>query len=80
MILDFTKVELIPGNNGKDCKGNGTKTNDFGQLIECCCEECDYYLCCYENISEEACEHCNDIKCPRANKTETLFDKASPKA
>ena len=25
MILDFTKVELIPGNNGKDCKGNGTK-------------------------------------------------------
>lgn len=68
MILDATKVELIPGQNGKYCKGNGTHKNDLGSLIECCCDECDYYFCCFGNHTKEECNRCSDSKCPHANK------------
>ena len=47
MIIDVTGIILTPGNNGKDCEGNGEHRGSFGNLIECCCEECDYYLCCF---------------------------------
>lgn len=50
MILDVTGIELTPGNNGKDCLGNGEHIDELGEIIECCCEECDYYLECFENI------------------------------
>ncbi len=33
MIIDITGIELIPGNHGKDCPGNGENGN------ECCCDE-----------------------------------------
>ena len=39
MIVDVTGVVLIPGNQGRDCPGNGNQPN-----IECCCDECDYML------------------------------------
>lgn len=65
MILDVTGIELIPGNEGRDCPGNGSHLDDKGLPIECCCDECDYYLCCLEGQTEEDCQQCYDGDCPR---------------
>ena len=46
MIIDVTGTVLTPGNDGKDCLGNGSHYDEFGNLIEICCEQCDYFLCC----------------------------------
>ena len=43
-IFDVTGVELTPGKPDA-CLGNGE------QGYECCCDECDYYLLCF-NESE----------------------------
>ena len=66
MIIDITGVELTPGNEGKNCKGNGLFVDSDGKTIECCCEECDYMLCCIERHNSKKCEECLDIKCPNA--------------
>lgn len=63
MIIDITGIELTPGNNGKDCKGNGEHFDEQGNLIECCCDECDYLLCCTSDNVD--CNGCTDIDCPR---------------
>ncbi len=69
MIIDVTGTILIPGNNSQDCPGNGEHFDENGELIEICCDECDYYICCItENIFEK-CEVCNHKECPRAKKT-----------
>ena len=44
MVIDVTDVELTPGNPA-DCLGNGE------QGFECCCDECDYLLLCFPEIS-----------------------------
>ena len=62
MIIDITGVVLTPGNMGRDCLGNGLHEN-----IECCCDECDYMLCCLENHNMDACKDCSDQDCPRRN-------------
>ena len=63
MIIDIRGIELTPGNNGEDCKGNGNHLDAYGNLIESCCDECDYLLCC---ISESVnCSKCTDNSCPR---------------
>lgn len=61
MIIDVTGIKLIPGNFGKDCPGNG-------ENAECCCDECDYILCCLDTHIVEECTVCTDYRCPRANK------------
>lgn len=61
MILDGTGMELIPGNGGKDCPGNGTRG-------ECCCDECDYLMCCFDETQPLVCEECDDERCPRSAK------------
>lgn len=61
MIIDITGTILIPGNRGKDCPGNGE--NDG---YECCCNECDYMLCCLEEYKLEECSTCKDIYCPHS--------------
>ena len=43
VIIDVTGIILMPGNQGKDCPGNGANP-----AIECCCDECDYMLCCFD--------------------------------
>ena len=63
MIVDVTGVILIPGDGGEACPGNGTGKDEQGQTIECCCDECDYLLCC---IEKPHCECCQDRRCPRA--------------
>lgn len=64
MIIDeYTGIELVPGNNGEDCYGNGLHIDDDGRLIECCCNECNYGLCCVDDM----CVNCTIPKseCPR---------------
>ncbi|MCI5891782.1 MAG: hypothetical protein MRZ66_00025 [Clostridiales bacterium] len=65
MIIDVTGVEIVPGNFGKDCPGNGEHYDSDGNLIWCCCDECDYLLCCTEDNWEEACKTCFLTECPR---------------
>lgn len=67
MIIDFTGVELIPGNLGKDCPGNGMHYDENGDIIECCCDECDYMLCCCEIDHHKRCRICDDPDCPHAS-------------
>ena len=33
---------LTPGYHGKDCLGNGAHPG-----VECCCDECDFFLTCF---------------------------------
>ncbi len=68
MIIDITGIELTPGNLGKDCLGNGKHYSTNGSLIECCCDECDYFMCCTLEFSKAECKACSDIKCPRCLK------------
>lgn len=63
MIVDVTGTILVPGNRGRDCPGNGRHKG-----IECCCDECDYLLCCIDDHSEERCLTCKDMSCPRVAK------------
>ena len=39
-VIDITGIELTPGEPDV-CLGNGE------QGLECCCDECDYYLLCF---------------------------------
>ncbi|MBQ2825067.1 MAG: hypothetical protein IJF19_02220 [Clostridia bacterium] len=62
MIIDITGIELTPANFGQNCKGNGKHRDAQGNLIECCCDECNYLMCC---TSEKAdCQNCTDTNCP----------------
>ena len=45
-VIDITDVELTPG-NARDCLGNGE------QGLECCCDECDYYLLCFPEFDSK---------------------------
>ena len=44
-VIDITGVELTPGEPDA-CLGN----REGG--IECCCDECDYYLFCFPEFDE----------------------------
>ena len=63
MIVDITGIELTPGNDGKYYKGNGEHFDEQGILIECCCDECNYLLCCTSDNNK--CNECTDTACPR---------------
>jgi len=63
MIIDITENPLTPGNLGKDCLCNG-EHND----IECCCDECDYLICCIDENCPQNCVACPDVDCPRNGK------------
>lgn len=68
MITDITGIELTPGNNGDDCLGNGEHVDSNGNIIECCCDECNYLMCCVMNDNNILCKTCTNKKCPRQNK------------
>ena len=63
LIIDVTGTILTPGNQGKDCLGNGEHPE-----VECCCDECDYLLCCTDIANDAQCKSCADRDCPRAGK------------
>ena len=46
------KITLIPGDGGRNCPGNGEHRDADGNLIEICCDECDYLMCCMEDESQ----------------------------
>lgn len=62
MIWDITGVMLLPGNGGRDCPGNGNHSG-----IECCCDECDYMMCCLEKSDSQMCFSCKDRDCPHSH-------------
>ena len=62
MIIDAANVELMPGNYGKDCLGNG-----MHEALTCCCDECDYLFCCVSEDFPDVCAACEDTNCPRKN-------------
>lgn len=52
LYIDPTGIWLrYPGNLDK-CRGNGEHKNIFGKTLECCCDECDYGLECYEKMRQ----------------------------
>ena len=59
-IIDVTGIELTPG-NPTACLGNGERG------FECCCDECDYFLCCFPKFDIQIKEE--DIS---SNKDNTL--------
>ncbi len=56
MIIDVTGIVLTPGNGGKDCLGDGEHTDEKGNRIECCCDECDYLQDCWKAEKEKSAE------------------------
>ena len=60
MIVDITGTILFPGNLGIDCLGNGRNSE-----IACCCDECDYMMCCLPAHDKTECLECEDQDCPR---------------
>ena len=66
MISDITETILSPGNGGADCQGNGEYFDDQGNHIECCCDACDYLLCCISKFDINACKNCTDKDCTKA--------------
>lgn len=74
MIVDITGIELIPGNEGKDCPGNGEHKDKYGNFLQCCCDECSYMMCCYKPYSDlNNCKLCTDLECPRSENKKTDF-------
>ena len=67
-ITDVSGVALTPGNCGRDCLGNGEHYDRKKRLIECCCNECDFSLCCLESHDNKECLSCKIRECPRAKK------------
>lgn len=74
MIIDITGTELIPGNQGNDCPGNGLIHG-----VECCCDECDYVMCCLENHDPSVCLTCNDKDCPRSVQSKNAASSSANK-
>lgn len=64
ILIDITGTEIIPGNLGKDCFGNGKYFDEYGEMIFCC-EECDYFMCCFPPAGTQGCAGCTDVYCPK---------------
>lgn len=60
----FKGVTLSPGNLGNDCIYNGLHKDIFGRTIECCCDECNFLLCCIPENNKNKCENCTQKYCP----------------
>ncbi len=67
MTIRKNKTILMPGNDGKDCLGNGSFNDAEGVLIECWCDECDYLMCC-TRFKQTECSICTNKGCPRLTK------------
>lgn len=47
-LTDPTGTKLTPSWHGQKCKGNGEHPG-----VECCCDECDFYLACFPDWKEQ---------------------------
>lgn len=70
MIFDVTGMELVPGNHGIDCPGNDMYYDAVNNPDACCCNECDYYLCCITKDYQKMCQSCDEYDCPRKEQSE----------
>ena len=61
MIIDITGKILLPGKKGRDCPRNV----ENNQMV-CCCDECDYMMCCLPEHDGAECLRCKDKDCPRS--------------
>lgn len=52
-VTDITGTELTP-NHPELCKGNGKTLNESGEVIECCCDECDFFSGCFRSDTQPA--------------------------
>ena len=59
MMIDITGIELTPGDRGENCLGNG-----LHEGYECCCDECNYMMCCLPTHTKEKCLVCRETICP----------------
>lgn len=66
LIIDITGTLLTPGCGGMGCKGNGDYINIFGTPVECCCNGCNYMMCCLDEHDEYECRECPKKHCPRS--------------
>jgi len=62
MIIDITGIKLMPGNGGKECPGSWKFAGD-----NCCCDGCDYMLCCLDTHDSKECVTCMDKYCPHSD-------------
>lgn len=62
MMIDATETVLTPGNLGKYCMGNGEHPES-----DCCCDQCDYLLCCLDSHDPTECGNCREPNCPHSN-------------
>ncbi len=46
-VIDITGIELTPADPAV-CLGNGERD------LECCCDECDYYLLCFPEFDQKS--------------------------
>lgn len=53
IIEDYINIELTLGNGGENCLGNGEHIDENGKTIEICCENCDFFLCCFPQSEHE---------------------------
>lgn len=51
-IIDVTGTVLTPGNHGENCAGNGEHIDENAKIIECCCDECNYFLECFSEYEK----------------------------
>ena len=77
VITDVTGIELTPGHNGDFYKGSGKHIDKNGVLSDCCCDECDYAICCFVMKDYDNCDSCFDADCPHSqiNKIENTTTK-----
>ena len=47
MMYSDTGVPINPGKGGVDCLCDGEHFDEKGELIDCFCGECKYYLNCF---------------------------------
>lgn len=59
MIIDVTGIILIPGNQGNACPGSWEHAG-----LDCCCDECDYLMCCQDTHDPNLCLTCTDPRLP----------------
>ncbi len=51
-IFDEPTGALLKPGEPELCQGNGKTVNVDGDLIECCCDECDYLQQCFPEYAE----------------------------
>ena len=66
---DSSGIEITPG-QPEICQGNGKTTGAGGEILECCCDECDYFLTCYPEYTPRIVQYRGAENNPKSNNIE----------